>query len=694
MTKVLIADDIEQNRYLLEALLTGHGYEVLSATNGAEALDIARAEPVDLVVTDILMPVMDGFTLCREWKNDANLKKVPFIFFTATYTDDKDADFGLSLGADRFLVKPMEPDEIMTAIEETLRQNGRTLDPAEALPEEGVYLQQYNQALIRKLEDKMLQLEDANRQLEAEVQVRRRTEAQLLRFKTAIENTAESIILTDTKGEIEYVNSAFEKNTGYSSKEVLGKNPSILKSGRHDKAFYRQMWDTILAGQNWQGHLTNKTKAGKITEVEATISPIPDEVGRLSGFVSVMRDVTRQMAMEKQLVQSQKMEAIGTLAGGIAHDFNNILGAIIGYTQIALFDCPSTGKVAQSLNSVLEACDRAKNLVQQILTFSRKTERERIPVDLVPIIKESQKFLRASIPSTIEIRIELETVSGFVEADPIQLQQVILNLCTNAVYAMRDTGGILVIRLKRMELDHITARNYTNLKPGRHLLLSICDSGCGMDKETVQRIFEPFYTTKERGEGTGLGLSVAHGIVQSHNGLIDVYSEQGNGTTFNVYFPEAQGEIKRTEDTGQINLPGGNEHILFVDDESALVDVGQELLKTLGYKVTTALSGREALEKFTSAPQSFDLIITDQTMPHMTGTDLANEIKKIRPEIPVVVCTGFSAFDSEAKAQAAGITRLMTKPLEFRELAHAVRTLLDEKSNPDQMDLENPPASL
>ena len=679
MTKVLIADDLEQNRYLLEALLKGHGYEVLSAANGEEALKIARTEPVDMIVTDILMPVMDGFTLCREWKNDPTLTQIPFIFFTATYTDNKDSDFGLSLGADKFLVKPMEPDQLMAAIEDTFRQSARGRGPVEALPEEGVYLQKYNQALIRKLEDKMLQLEKANRHLEDEVQVRRQTEVQLLRFKTAIENTAEAIILTDPQGAIEYVNPAFEATTGYKKEDVWGQNPNILKSGLHGREFYQQLWETILAGKNWQGHLTNKTKTGKVIEFEATVSPIPDEIGKLSGFVSVMRDVTRQMAMEKQLVQSQKMEAIGTLAGGIAHDFNNILSAIIGYTQIAMFDCEAEGKVGQNLNSVLAACERAKHLVQQILTFSRKTERTRVMMDLVPVIKESQKFLRASIPATIEIRLDLDPSPCFVQADSIQIQQIILNLCTNAVYAMRDEGGVLAIRLRKIELDEISIKKFGNLKPGRYLLLSISDSGCGMDKETISRIFEPFYTTKERGEGTGLGLSVAHGIVQSHEGFIDVYSERGKGTTFKVYLPEAFGEVETIETTVHNSLPGGSEHILFVDDEKALVEIGRELLETLGYRVTTALSGKEALDLFTSAPNSFDLIITDQTMPRMTGTELAREVLKIRPKIPVLVCTGFSAFDAEDKARAAGITRLMTKPLEFKELAQTTRTLLDER---------------
>ncbi|MBU2549118.1 MAG: response regulator [Proteobacteria bacterium] len=671
MARILIADDLEQNRYMLEALLGGHGHEVVSAMNGKEALQAARSVAVDLVISDILMPVMDGFTLCREWKRDEDLARIPFIFFTATYTDQKDIDFGLSLGAELFLTKPMEPDRLMEAVAGVLESKGSEEAASEEPPGEAVYLQEYNQALIRKLERKMLQLED-------EVKVRREAERRLLRFKTAIENTDDAIILTGADGLVEYVNPAFERTTGYSKDEVLGLEPGFLRGDLQGEESVEGIWEAIRNGRVWRGHLTDKTRAGKTIEMEATVSPIPGEAGEPGGYVSVMRDVTRQVALENQLVQSQKMEAIGTLAGGIAHDFNNILGAIIGYTQLALFDCQEEDKAAHNLNSVLLACDRAKHLVEQILTFSRKTKRERVKVDLVPLIKESQKFLRASIPSTIDIRIHLEVAAGYIQADPVQIQQVILNLCTNSLFAMRDTGGLLEMRLRRTELDEVTTRQHPDLASGTYFVFSITDSGCGMDKETISRIFEPFFTTKDRGEGTGLGLSVAHGIVKGHSGAIVVYSEVGQGTTFNVYFPEAFGPVQAAEKAVPGRLPIGTERILFVDDEQNLVNIGRQMLQKLGYRVTTALSGVEAFEKFKLTSRDFDLVITDQTMRGMTGTELARKIREVRPDIPIVICTGYSTSESEDKFKAAGVSRLMAKPLDFRELAHTVRDILDE----------------
>ncbi|MEW6265647.1 MAG: response regulator [Thermodesulfobacteriota bacterium] len=672
MARILIADDLEQNRYLLNALLSGHGHDVYSAANGEEALNIARSTLVDLIVSDILMPVKDGFTLCREWKADESLSKIPFVFYTATYTDQRDIEFGSSLGADLYLIKPMDPTEMMAAIMEIL--NKKTVEKVKSFepPGESVYLQEYNQALIRKLESKMLQLEE-------EVRTRRQAEGQMLRFKTAIENADESILLIDADGLVEYVNPAFERTTGYSRNEVLGRPPSFLlsESPRTDQTGENRY--CIRDDKSWRGHLTNKTKTGKTIEFEVTVSPLPGESGDNRGYVSIMRDVTQQMAMENQLLQSQKLEAIGTLAGGIAHDFNNILGGIIGYTQLALFDRQIGGKTRKHLDLVLETCDRAKNLVDQILTFCRKSERQKVLVDVRPLIKEIQKFLRASIPSTIDMRVNLETTVGYIRADPIQVQQVILNICTNAVYAMRDKGGILEIRLRRVELDDLTCRILPNLTPGKFWLISISDTGCGMDKETKSKIFEPFFTTKERGEGTGLGLSVAQGIVQEHKGAITVYSELGHGTTFNLYFPEAEGEVISAENADQEHLPGGDEHILFVDDEQDLVYIGSQMLEKLGYRVTTALSGQEALAVFEQAPQSFDLVITDQTMPGMTGMELAAEIINRRPGIPLIVCTGFSTYDSERKAKAAGVTLLMTKPLYFRELAVTVRNLLPDQ---------------
>lgn len=673
MARILIVDDMEQNRYMLEALLSGHGHQVVSAADGREALKAAESDAFDLIVTDILMPVMDGFALCRQWKTDDNLKHIPFIFYTATYTEQKDIDFGLNLGADLYLVKPMDPVELMSSIERVL--NGRNTATAREgdSPEESVYLQEYNQALIRKLEKKMLQLE-------AEVIERRNTEKQLLRLKTAIENTDESILLLDENGKIEYVNPAFERTVGHSREKTQGRSLDFLVSVDSNNVTFEDAWKAVKSGRTWRGRFSGETRTGRTIELEATISPIIIESYEKDGYVAVIRDVTQQMSMENQLIQSQKMEAIGALSSGIAHDFNNILGAIAGYTQLALYETNVEEKTKAYLNSVLEACARSKKLIEQILTFSRKSEREKSLIDLVPLIDESAKFLRASIPSTIEFRVDLESKAIYAQADPIQIQQVILNICTNAVYAMRNREGILSIKLKRIYLDEIACGFHPELMPGKHILLIIGDTGCGMSRETLSKIFEPFFTTKERGEGTGLGLSVAHGIIKGHKGNIVIYSEPGRGTTFNIYLPEAEGFIAVEEETDPRFLPAGTEHILYVDDERDIVNVGSEMLKKLGYRVSTALSGVEALGLFERDPESFDMVITDQTMPGMTGMELAGKILTIRPQLPLIICTGFSSHDSEDQAMAAGISRIINKPFDYRELALTVRKLIDEGS--------------
>ena len=679
MSKILVVDDIELNRYMLESLCRGQGYEVSVAANGEEALQIARADPPDLIISDILMPVMDGYSLCREWRNDERLRHIPFVFYTATYTDPKDRVFGLDLGADRYLIKPMDPPEAIRIIKEMLNTSPEQIkvDPQKAQLTETPYLKQYNEALIRKLETKMVQLEKTNQRLEGEMAERRQAEKQLRRLHTAIESAAETIIITDAQGAIEYVNPAFEKSTGHAKDEALGWDIRRLVLPGHGFDFYASILEKLNQALVWQGRLGAMTKDGQKIDFEGAISPIPDNEKDFSGLVAVFRDVTEQLKLEQQLAQAQKMEAIGTLAGGIAHDFNNILGAIIGHTDLALMgDCVAP-RVRDHLNSALRACDRAKNLVEQILTFSRKTERERVILDICSLLKESQKFLRASLPSTVDIRSRMETPVVLVNGDPVQIQQVILNLCTNAAHSMRDTGGILEIALREVEFDEMEARQYPGVLPGKFQMLSISDTGCGMDRETISHIFEPFFTTKNRGEGTGLGLSVAHGIVKAHGGLITAYSEPGRGSTFNIYLPAAEGGSQASGAAPIGPLPSGDERVLFVDDEIDLVEIGREILEVLGYKVTAMQSSQEALEHFRRHPFDYDLVISDQTMPRLQGLELAEEMFKIREDIPFIVCTGFSVQISEENARARGIKGLIKKPFLVREVARAIRTVLD-----------------
>jgi two-component system cell cycle sensor histidine kinase/response regulator CckA len=379
-----------------------------------------------------------------------------------------------------------------------------------------------------------------------------------------------------------------------------------------------------------------------------------------------------------RLRQAQKMESIGTLAGGIAHDFNNILSAIMGYSEMTLYNLSTDSKAKANLEHVLQASNRAKDLVNQILAFSRQSEQTRKPVQIAPLVKETLKLMRASLPTTIEIRDGIKQEGALVEADPTQIHQVLMNLCTNASDAMREKGGVLEVNLDRLNLDDTqTALSYPDLNPGIYELLSVSDTGNGMDEATLERIFDPYFTTKKPGKGTGMGLAMAHGIVKSHGGGITVHSEVGKGTTFQVLLPSIDG-VPKTEEAVLKPLPTGEERILFVDDEAALVDLGKQMLEHLGYTVEAKTSSIEALETFRGRPNDFDLIVTDKTMPNLTGFDLGKECKKIRPDIPIILCTGFSESTLLLRAGSMGISEIIMKPLLMRDMAEIVRKVLDD----------------
>jgi PAS domain S-box-containing protein len=384
--------------------------------------------------------------------------------------------------------------------------------------------------------------------------------------------------------------------------------------------------------------------------------------------------------LQAHLRQTQKMEAIGTLAGGIAHDFNNVLAAIMGFTELTLVDLPMDTEAHGNLEQVLKAANRAKDLVSQILSFSRRGDQEKKPVEIGPIIKEALKLLRASLPATIEIQTRLHVERGKVLANPVQIHQLIMNLCTNAAQAMPG-GGLLRVEISAVEMGRRETARYAGLVPGRYLLLRVSDTGVGMESQVMERIFEPFFTTKEPGEGTGMGLSVVHGLVKSHGGAITVYSEPGQGSSFSVHLPSIEASGDDGPGKPDAPLPGGNERVLLIDDEPALADIGRHALERLGYRVRALTSGPEALELFTGHPDDFDLVITDYTMPQITGLDLARELQKIRPDIPIIMCTGFSGQLTAQRAQEAGIKRLLVKPLVRRDTALAVRQVLDDAAS-------------
>jgi signal transduction histidine kinase/CheY-like chemotaxis protein len=388
---------------------------------------------------------------------------------------------------------------------------------------------------------------------------------------------------------------------------------------------------------------------------------------------------------ERQLQQVLKIQAIGTLAGGIAHDFNNILFPIIGYTELTMDEVPEDGPARKNLEEILKAANRAKGLVQQILTFSRQSGHEREPIKVQYIIKEALKLLRASIPATIEIVHHLDDGCGPVIGDATQIHQVIMNLCTNAYQAMQTCGGKLEVSSGEVEISYADTVEKVGLKTGRHLCLKVKDEGCGMEPAVLDRIFEPYYTTKEHGKGTGLGLAVIHGIVKNHGGDITVTSTPGRGSTFKVYLPLAD-EIDIEAETVSLTKPAeGKERILLIDDEEQIINMEQQMLERLGYKVTASTDSKAALDVFARHPDDFDLVITDMTMPHMTGDRLARKMLDIKPQIPVILCTGFNEAISEEKALSMGIQKFVMKPVVKNELASTIRAVLEAPASLDQL---------
>lgn len=494
----------------------------------------------------------------------------------------------------------------------------------------------------------------------------------------AVEQSFDGILIADSNRVVCYVNPAFEKMSGFMCDELVGKNADKIWREYTEKIDPDNLWSSLEQGNSWKGRMTNRRKDGSLYESEAQISVVCDRNGDVSHFVNINRDVTREVRLEKQLIQAQKMQAIGTLAGGIAHDFNNILSAIMGYTEICMLQAPRDTQIPRRLDKIMLACQRARELVKQILTFSRQTRMEPNKVQIHLIVKEALKFLRASLPSTIEIQQEILTDSSYVMADPTQIHQVLMNLCTNAAHAMHENGGKLSVKLDDVTLDNKDVKKFSGIKPGAYVRLTVSDTGHGMDRETMEHIFDPFFTTKKIGDSTGMGLAVVQSIVEDYGGAVYVDSDPENGSTFEVLLPKTTIEPV-FEKQSPVSLPRGNERILLVDDEAFIVDIAKEMLEILGYNITATGSSPEALKWFDQAPDNFDLIITDQTMPKMTGTDLAERIQNIRADIPIILCTGYSEEIIAERNESRNIKAVIMKPFIIQEMALIVRKVLDSR---------------
>jgi PAS domain S-box-containing protein len=512
---------------------------------------------------------------------------------------------------------------------------------------------------------------DITDRLKAEEDLRRSEERQ----NRLIQQTFDIIYETDEFG--------FFKKLSPQTEQVFGLKPEALV-GRHFQEIIKDSEKERVMGL-FQQALTDRHpgfvefvgKRADGGEVFLELKQIVEQVDdKVIGAFGVIRDLTDQHRLHTQLQQAQKMEAIGTLAGGIAHDFNNILGAIMGYTQLALGDLSDESPMKYNFEQILKASTRAKDLIKQILTFSRQGDKEKKPIHMMPLINEALKLLRASVPKSIEIKKKLAVQEDMVMGDPTRIHQVMMNLGANSSQAMPDQKGLIEVTLDEVELSADDRPAFPDLKPGPYIRLTVSDTGLGIKPRDQERIFDPFFTTKKPGEGTGMGLSVVHGIIKDLDGGIQVYSVPGEGTTFKIYLPQ----IRRTlESEAKVKkaIPTGTERILFVDDESELVETWVQMLERLGYRVSGQGNSREALELFRLKPDQFDLIITDQTMPQMSGLDLSREFLNIRPDIPIVLCSGFSEMIDPEVIKGAGIKEFLMKPILLGEIAATIRRALE-----------------
>lgn len=493
-------------------------------------------------------------------------------------------------------------------------------------------------------------------------------------LETAVNNAAECILITDTEGHIEYVNPAFEEQTGFARAEVMGRTPSLLKSGKQDEVFYQDLWQTINRGDVWRGRFVNRKKDGTLFYENATISPIVREDGVIDHFVAVKRNVTQEHLLELQLLQAQKIEALGTLAGGIAHDLNNILAIILGRSELVLEMLDGEHPARESLDTIIRTASRSSQLIKHLLTFTRQNNTESGPLDIASLIKEQVKLIRAFFPSNVKVIENDLTGREIVTSDPSEVQQIVVNILNNANQALQPDGGTIEITLDTCTLTEDFIASTGLLKPGKYVRFQVRDTGAGMGEEVLHRIFDPFFTTKEEGEGTGLGLSMVHRSVLRAGGQVHVQSVPGDGTVFDVYWPEAPAEAL-PEPVEYERVSGSGISVLVVDD---LADFNALLainLRNHGYAVTAFSEVVEALDHFRCHPDAFNIAVVDYMMPKMNGKELARRLHELQPDLPVILLSGYATGISTENAEKNGFCAMFDKPVEIERLSRDLARL-------------------
>jgi two-component system cell cycle sensor histidine kinase/response regulator CckA len=638
---ILVVDDTPENLRLLLELLQTQGYNVRPVPNGSLALKAAKHDPPDLILLDINMPGLNGYEVCQRLKKDKTLNEIPVLFISAL-EETLDRLRAFEVGGVDYITKPFQAEEVLARVTTHLRLR----------------------ELTKHLEIKVQERTKALRESEE-------------KYRLHFEHVSDVVYSIAPDFRVLDISPSVERILGYRPEELIGKqlqDLNLLTEEYLETAFSDAM--RVLAGE-WVSSSVYEFIAKDGTKRFGEVSGAPlVRDGEIVGIVSVARDITERKQLEAQLRQAQKVESIGELAAGVAHDFNNLLTPISGFADLLLWKAPEGSKEQEHLRQIQVAAQRAVALTRQLRLFSRQEEGERRPVGLNSVIKETRDLLAHSLPREIAIELRLEPELGVVKADPSQISQVLMNLCVNARDAMPE-GGTLTLETRNMTLDEEYARLHLGAQPGDYVRLSVSDTGCGMSPEVQARLFEPFFTTKEPGKGTGLGLAVVYGVVEEHGGFINVYSQEGRGSTFHIYLPAIESAVEEGE-VEVLELPTGTETILVVDDEEAVRALGQRVLELCGYTVLTAENGLQALEVYQTHRGEIDLVVLDVGMPEMGGRECLRRLREVAPGVQVLISTGYTAKSLAEELVAGGVLGVVEKPFVAHEFATAVRAALDK----------------
>lgn len=684
--KILIVDDRPENLLALEKVLASIEADIIRAESGNDALAKTLNTDFALVLMDVQMPDMDGFETVELLRQQEKTRYLPIIFVSAIYSDEIHLIKGVETGAVDFIVKPIVPQIMIGKVKIILELYNQKKE-LETLAHDQKKREQIFKLLAKAL---VSNVEDQD------------VFESIIKTTADIFKTEHALIgrITETKKVetcVTFLNGEIASSLSYDLKGTpceVANNDGLCVFQDNVQKHFPEDQDLIEMGINgYVGVSINNSQGKPIGILNAFSSKplqLPDyfsEVleilaGRTAAILEQQETTQINNLLKQRLKQAEKMEAIGTLAGGIAHDFNNILFPMLGFAEMAKDSVKKEDPLYALLSQVMDAALRAKDLVQQILTFSRQSGQKKRAFQIHTVITEALKLMRATLPTTIDIQQNIDPDCGMMMADPTQIHQIVMNLCTNSYYAMREKGGVLTVSIDKTDelLDTDVAQSM-KLKPGKYIKLEIGDTGTGMDKSTLDKIFDPYFTTKPHGEGTGLGLSVAHGIIRRNKGAITVSSEIEKGTVFQVFFPRIAQSRTIPDQQPETSIPMGKEHILVIDDEETICVMISMMLDRLGYRATTCINPVDALEKLKEHPDQFDLVITDMTMPEMTGIDLTKKILEFKPDIPILLCTGFSELMDPEKVKNEGVTDVVMKPISKKNLAVIIRKTLDESTN-------------